>query len=77
MENKKSLEKTVQYKSINKEIVKSLLIPGYSFKIWNNDRKNDGTNLGDFLYTVEAEMIKSLAYVIAGSAIYDAVTKYM
>ena len=76
MEEQKTLEETIKFESSNKEVAKGIIIPGYGFKLWYDDRKKYGTSFGELIFVAEVEMFKSLAYVTIGVVVYDAINKY-
>ena len=76
MGGNRSLEETVQRESSNWVVAKGLLIPGYSFKLWNDARKITGRG-SDFLDAVQMETGKCFAYIVAGGVIYAAVCEYL
>ena len=76
MREKVPLEETVRRESDFYKVLAAVVIPGYSFKLWNDDRKKDPSITGDIFMGIQFEICKSFAYAIAGTVIYDLVSKY-
>lgn len=79
MESEQPLEERVGPKQRRWEITKGVLIPGYGFKIWYDDRKSLGQGAlwrtPGLLDVIELELFKGVGYSVAGAIVYELLNK--